>query len=57
MKQIIRRDLILNKLIAMALILIFIITVKASSDLVPVVAFLSLPTAIALIFSRRNWVE
>jgi len=57
MKQIIRRDLILNKLIAMALILIFIITVKESSDLVPVVAFLSLPTAIALIFSRRNWVE
>jgi len=57
MKKIIRRDLILNKLIAMALIFIFIVTVKASSDLVPVVAFLSIPTAIALIFSRKNWVE
>jgi len=57
MKQIIRKDLIPNKLIAMALILIFIVTVKASSDLVPVVAFLSIPTAIALIFSRKNWVE
>ena len=57
MKKIIRRDLILNKLMAMALILIFIVTVKASSDLVPVVAFLSIPTAIALIFSRKNWVE
>ena len=57
MKQIIRKDLIPNKLIATALILIFIITVKASSDLVPVVAFLSLPTAVALMFARRNWVE
>lgn len=57
MNRFTNEKLIGNKIIALALIVVFNATIKFAVELTPVVAFFTVPIALILLFSKENWVS
>lgn len=56
MKWFYHEDLLGNKLVALALVIIFNITVEYVLAIVPIVMFFCIPTALVLIFTNEKFV-
>ena len=57
MKRLFDEGLLKNKVVALILVMVFDLTVLVQMGLVPIVMFLTVPTALVLTFSKKDWIN
>lgn len=57
MKRLFDEGLLKNKVVALILVMVFDLTVLVQTGLVPIVMFLTVPTALVLAFSKKDWIN